>query len=74
MQSKDAVKKVNWLVKLFRKKVRLTYWLGKNEYVEEVCWFQEKDKNCIIYKDYYTKLTTVVKYNLPINYKLEQIK
>ena len=74
MQNKDKPKKLNWLLRLFRKRVRLTYWINNKEHIEDICWFQEKDKNCIIFKDYYTKLTTVVKHHVPINYKLEQQK
>lgn len=70
----EEVKKVSWLAKLFRKKVKLTYWLDKTTYSALICDFSEKEGNCIVFKDYYTKNTTVVKYDKPINYVLEQIK
>lgn len=66
--------KVSWLAKLFRKKVKLTYWLGANQYGQFVCDFKEKDPTCIIFKDYYTKNTTVVKFDKQIIYVLEQVK
>ena len=70
----DQPKKLNWLLRLFRKKVKLTYWINREPQVAEICWFQEKSESCLVFKDYYTKLTTVVKWNRPINYKLEQQK
>ncbi len=66
--------KVSWLARLFRKRVKLTYWLNKDAYVVEICDFNPRADNCIEFKDYYTKNTTVVKYDKPINYVLEQIK
>ena len=70
----EPEKKVSWLTRLFRKKVRLTYWLGDNAYTVEICGFTERAPDCIQFKDYYTKNVTVVKYNHPIVYVLEQIK
>lgn len=72
--SEQQVKKLSWLARLFRKKVKLTYWLGSDAYVHEICDFDEKSENCIIFKDYYTKNSTVVKYDHPIIYILEQVK
>lgn len=67
-------KKLGWLARLFRRKVKLTYWINREPQIAEICWFQEKSESCLVFKDYYTKLTTVVKWNRPINYKLEQQK
>jgi hypothetical protein len=73
MSEQDS-KTISWLAKLFRKKVKLTYWLDEKVYSVLICDFTEKEQNCILFKDYYTKNTTVVKYDKPINYVLEQIK
>lgn len=74
-QIEDAEpRSVSWLTRLFRKRVKLTYWLNRDPYVVEICDFKQRDDNCIEFKDYYTKNTTVVKYDKPINYVLEQIK
>ena len=70
----DKEQKVSWLAALFRKKVKLTYWLDGTTYSALICDFSEKDGNCIVFKDYYTKNSTVVKFDKPINYVLEQIK
>lgn len=74
MEALEEQKKLSWITRLFRKKVKLTYWLGKDVYSAEICDFKEMKENCILFKDYYTKNTTVVKYDRPINYVLEQIK
>jgi hypothetical protein len=70
----EPPKHLNWLIRLFRRKVKLTYWINREPHVAEICWFSEKSENCLVFKDYYTKLTTVIKWNRPINYKLEQQK
>ena len=70
----QEIKQLSWIAKLFRKKVRLTYWLDQIVYTAEICDFTEKASDCIMFKDYYTKNSTVVKYDKPITYVLEQIK
>jgi hypothetical protein len=74
MSDEQQPKQLNWLARLFRKKVRLTYWLGKDAYVCEICDFTERSPECIVFKDYYTKNSTVIRYHDKINYVLEQIK
>lgn len=67
-------KTLSWFARFFRKKVRLTYWLGETQHQAEICWFHEKTPYVIMYKDYYTKNLTLVKWNRQITYKLQQIK
>ncbi len=67
-------KKLGWFTRLFRKKIKLTYWINQQAYSAEVSDFKEKGPNCIIYKDYLTQKTTMIKYNNPIPYMLEQMK
>lgn len=74
MSELEKQKELNWFVKFFRKKVKLTYWLGTESYTCEICDFNEKSPECIIFKDYYTKNSTVIRYHDKINYVLEQIK
>jgi hypothetical protein len=66
--------KLSWWSQLFRTKAKLTYWLNHNVFVVEVCHFSEKSPDCIIFKDYYTKKSFMVKHNSPITYVLEEIK
>ena len=70
----QEVKKISWWTKLFRNKAKLTYWLEDRVFVVDVCHFEEKSPECIIFKDYYTKKNIMVKYNKPITYVLEEIK
>jgi len=65
---------LNWWQKLLRRRAKLTYWLGTQVYVTEVCDFTEKSPECIIFKDYYTKKAIMVKHNIPITYVLEELK
>jgi len=70
----NEVKEINWWQKFLRKKAKLTYWLGSQVYVIEVCDFTEKSPECIVFKDYYTKKAIMVKHNIPITYVLEEVK
>jgi hypothetical protein len=70
----EEVKELNWWQKLFRKKAKLTYWLGTTVYVIEVCDFTEKTPECIVFKEYFTKKAVMVKHNMPITYVLEELK
>lgn len=70
----EDVKELGWFARLFRKRAKLTYWLGTNVYVIEVCDFTEKSQECIIFKDYYNKKSIMVKHNVPITYVLEELK
>jgi hypothetical protein len=65
---------LSWWSKIFRSKAKLTYWLDNNVFVVEVCHFIEKSSECIIFKDYYSKKTVMVKHTRPITYVLEEIK
>lgn len=70
----DDVKELNWWQKLFRKRAKLTYWLADKVFVVEVCDFTEKQPECIVFKEYYSKKAIMVKHNSPITYVLEQLK
>jgi hypothetical protein len=70
----DGAKKVSWWAGLFRSKAKLTYWLGSDVYVVEVSKFTEKKEDCIVFIDYYTQKTIMVKHSQPISYVLEEIK
>jgi hypothetical protein len=70
----DGAKKVSWWVKLFRSRAKLTYWLNNDVYVVEVSKFTEKKEDCIVFIDYYTQKSVMVKHNRPISYVLEEIK
>jgi hypothetical protein len=70
----DGAKKVSWWVKLFRSRAKLTYWLSNDVYVVEVSKFTEKKEDCIVFIDYYTQKSVMVKHNRPISYVLEEIK
>ena len=67
-------KKLGWFARLFRKRAKLTYWLGDDAYVAEVCDFKEMSPECVVFSDYMTKKSTMVKYHTKITYVLEQIK
>ncbi len=70
----DGAKKVSWWVKLFRSRAKLTYWLNNDVYMVEVSKFTEKKDDCIVFIDYYTQKSIMVKHNRPISYVLEEIK
>ena len=70
----QGAKKVSWWARLFRSKAKLTYWLGSDVYVVEVSKFTEKKEDCIVFIDYYTQKTIMVKHNRTISYVLEEIK
>lgn len=70
----EEVKKVSWWARLFRSRSKLTYWLGNDVYVVEVSKFAEKKEDCIVFIDYYSQKTIMVKHSRPISYVLEQIK
>ena len=67
-------KQLGWFARLFRKRAKLTYWLGDDAYVAEVCDFKEMSPECVVFSDYYTKKSTMVKYHDKITYVIEQIK
>ena len=70
----QGAKKVSWWARLFRSKAKLTYWLGSDVYTVEVYKFTEKKEDCIVFIDYYTQKTIMVKHNRTISYVLEEIK
>ena len=70
----DGAKKVSWWARLFRSRAKLTYWLGSDVYVVEVSKFTEKKEDCIVFIDYYTQKSIMVKHSRPISYVLEEIK
>jgi hypothetical protein len=74
MQDLENKREPNWFLKLFRKRAKLTYWLDGNVFETEVCDFTEKSPECIVFSDYYTKKTTMVRYRNKITYVLEQVK
>lgn len=65
---------LSWWKKLFRSKAKLTYWLGEQAYETLVCGFTEKEPSCIVFRDYWTKKSIMVRHNQPITYVLEEIK
>lgn len=56
--------------RLLRNRCLLQYWHGDQLMSVYVMDFKEKADNCIAYRDYVTKKTTVVKSDRPINYTL----
>ena len=70
----DGAKKVSWWARLFRSRAKLTYWLNSDVYVVEVSKFTEKKDDCIVFIDYYTQKSVMVKHNRTISYVLEEIK
>jgi len=70
----QEVKEIGWWAKIFRKKAKLTYWLKDQVYVVEVTDFKEISSDCIVFKDYYTMNSIMVKYNNTITYVLEELK
>lgn len=70
----DGAKKVSWWARLFRSRAKLTYWLGNDVYVVEVSKFTEKKDDCIVFIDYYSQKSIMVKHNRTISYVLEEIK
>ena len=70
----DENTRLNWISRFLRKKVQLTYWLDEDRYQELVCEFKELEPGCIVFKNYYTKKPTLVKFHNPIDYELRQLK
>lgn len=70
----DGAKKVSWWARLFRSRAKLTYWLNSDVYVVEVSKFTEKKDDCIVFIDYYTQKSIMVKHSRTISYVLEEIK
>jgi hypothetical protein len=70
----EEIKELSWWAKIFRKRAKLTYWLNQQVYVVEVTDFKEIAPDCIVFKDYYTMRSIMVKYNNTITYVLEEIK
>ena len=56
--------------RIFRSKCFLQYWQGNQLISVYVMEFKEKADNCIVFRDYVTKKTTIVKSDRPINYTL----
>ena len=67
-------KELSWWSRLFRSKARLTYWLGDQAYETLVCGFTEKEPTCIVFRDYWSKKSIMVRHSQPITYVLEVIK
>lgn len=74
MTEEVEVQELGWFARFFRKRAKLTYWLDNQVYVAEVCHFQEKSPECIVFSDYYTKKNTMVRHRTKITYVLEQMK
>lgn len=70
----DGAKKISWWARLFRSRAKLTYWLNSDVYVVEVSKFTEKKDDCIVFIDYYTQKSIMVKHSRTISYVLEEIK
>lgn len=73
MSDQITPQKLSWIARIFRKKIKLTYWLNDNAYSLLVCDFKNPKPENVIYKDYYTKKITVIKSDKPINYVLEEL-
>ena len=61
---------VGFWARIFRSRCLLQYWLGHKMYSVYVTNFKEKSDTCIVYDDYVTKRTTVIKSDRPITYTL----
>jgi len=70
----QEAKELGWWARTFRKRAKLTYWLKDQVYVLEVTDFKEISPDCIVFKDYYTMKSIMVKYNTTITYVLEETK
>lgn len=67
-------KDLSWWQKFFRRRAKLTYWLNDQAYIVEVCDFEEKNPECILFKHYLSKKAVMVRYHMPITYVLEELK
>lgn len=61
---------VGFWARVFRSRSFLQYWQGNQLISVYVTDFKEKSDNCIVFQDYVTKKTTIVKSDRPINYTL----
>jgi hypothetical protein len=61
---------VGFWARIFRSRSFLQYWQGQQLISVYVTDFKEKSDNCIVFQDYVTKKTTIVKSDRPINYTL----
>jgi hypothetical protein len=61
---------VGFWARIFRSRSFLQYWQGDQLVSVYVTEFKEKSDNCIVYTDYVSKKTTIVKSDQPINYTL----
>lgn len=63
-----------WYKRLFRGKSLLQYWLAGELNQVWVADFHEQDERTIMYLDYETKKKTIIKSDVPITYRLTEIK
>lgn len=70
----EDAKSLSWLDRMFRNRAKLTYWLDDKLFQCDVSNFKEKSPECIVFEDYFTKKSIMVKHNKPITYVLEEIK
>jgi hypothetical protein len=70
----EEIKKLSWLDRIFRNRAKLTYWLDDKVFQLDVSNFKERSAECIVFEDYFTKRSMIVKHNKPITYVLEEIK
>lgn len=61
---------VGFWKRIFRSRCLLQYWLNGQLYSIYVTEFKEKSDRCIIYRDYVTRATTIIKSDAPITYTL----
>jgi len=68
------IPKLGWLASMFRSRFLLQYWLNNQLHQVWVSGFREKSESCIIYQDYATKKTSIIKSDRPITYTLTSDK
>ena len=61
---------VGFWKRIFRSRCLLQYWLNDQLYSIYVTEFKEKGDNCIVYRDYVTGATTIIKSDKAITYTL----
>lgn len=65
---------IAWWRGLFRSRSHLRYWLDGQQHEAWVMRFEEKNDHCIIFQDYATKKTSVIKSHKPITYMLTEAR
>lgn len=70
----EETKNLSWWDRIFRNRAKLTYWLNDKVFQLDVSNFKEKSPECIVFEDYFTKKSIMVRHSSPITYVLEEVK